>query len=273
MRRLRFALGLAALLSLHALSGCADELPTFPDPLTPEAVECESDAECGAGICLGQRCYARCTSDRDCAQGGTCDLGTGACVLRVVPVDAGPDVLDPCAAITCAADSYCHPVSAACVRCLETAHCPAGEFCDTGRGACLAAGSGAGADCAPCDDTSPCTLGTCVSRPEPAERVCLRPCATDAECPAGLGCDPSIGCVPTGTTCTSFFATSSARACAEDLECAAQGQVDRALCLASVGVPQCSLSCLGLADCPVGFNCGAGPGGSGACVAIPPPGP
>lgn len=163
---------------------------------------CESDAECGDGVCRGGRCLPAqtgggCWADGECGVGETC-LGESLC-----PCAAGNGTTESCAVLSapgrcgraadacCAADSDCAGgeicVAGECGKrpsredneCWVDAHCGVGRVCE-------------GANLCGCNEDG-CTesqIGTC--------KTVVTTCETDAQCPASMRCAS-----PDRTTCPS----------------------------------------------------------------------
>jgi len=195
---------------------------------------------CGSGeICIEGRCHEQCTSDAQCGPREQCGAD-GACVRRAGPepdsgmmrMDAGPGAL--CDTVRCADPQVCHTLSGECVECNQEslAGAPGSPgrcsglrpICDIANGRCVEAGP---AQCAPCNVDAECDpgdmsfLGRCVLRDimDWREQACMRSCDSETPCPAGLVCNVDVCEPPAGSSCTTWQAATSRRACVSDSEC------------------------------------------------------
>jgi len=251
--------------------GCGEDVPTFPEPERDAGIECTegaaamdgsstvAPAACPSGqTCLQGRCYERCADDADCARSESCS--SGVCVSRTMPTpDAGTDAGDPCAALMCEAPTpVCDPIGGGCVACLDSSTCGgATPICDVAHRTCVAFNAG---ECRPCTNDFDCVavdmtdFGDCLDRGDEHERVCVVPCADDAACNPGFGCDTTSHCTPRVGSCTGWLAAFSGQACAADAECVpvgvtpAPGQCGSAMtCLQPCGDA--------MFHCPAGYTC------------------
>lgn len=273
--RAALTLALTCSASLLAIAGCESSVPTFPPVGFDAGLECgEFDGgdlgSCGSGeVCLQGRCYAECSASRPCGPREECS-GEGVCVPRTSdaggPVDSGPP--DPCDTVTCMDPTpFCR--NAVCLGCESRDQCGVGgspPICDLARGTCVAFRPEL---CAPCNvdadcngDPPPDPALRCLTRGagEPAERVCVPPCAAGGACPMGLECDTgTMLCVPKfNFSCTGLRAALDGQACATDDGCAPLGAtVFDGLFTGSCfdggsGTPTCHVPCGTDGDCPTG---------------------
>jgi len=185
-----------------------------PRVLLTVAGPCQEDVDCpGEEVCGGGVCRPPCVDDEDCTGAQTCD-GTGHCQEPAVC-----DVDDDCLGLR-----VCEPDGCVLPECDEHADCP--QACVDRR--CEDGVPRACHDADPCLPPWTCApLGACVLD---------RPCAADADCPAGAPlCQLSRGrCV----------------ACRSNAECAVAEECGEGAC-ELVGL------CDGDGDCPGTRTCGA----------------
>ncbi|HSN15731.1 MAG TPA: hypothetical protein VLT61_13950 [Anaeromyxobacteraceae bacterium] len=168
---------------------------------------------CTAATCaaLGLYCDAAthlCTSTPSCLSPSDCPSGWTCSSYQCVNGGAGS-----CTTLAdCPGTQLCSPLSNTCVASLSCAYnpyCPAGSKCVSGSCQRLPAGTCvAQADCLTAGDL--CVLGVCVGCATATKAPCTgswascdtgtnacRPCATSADCPAGVACTAD-GCAECG---------------------------------------------------------------------------
>jgi V8-like Glu-specific endopeptidase len=196
---------------------------------------CQSDADCGTGVCVtigsGKRCAqlcdsgccpvghecttdsqkrayclptsmrcppAKCTTDKDCTSTEACKNGT--CVLRLP--DLAKTTCQPCSSQTaCGTGGYCDAPDGRGGRCLQACS-QTGDLCPTGF-TCKQLGPGL-KQCVPkdgtcwvnCKQASDCTGGlSCI------DGICQRPGGSDfgEPCDKQLKCKTGLECINIGT--------------------------------------------------------------------------
>lgn len=171
---------------------CGGTGQASPGTCATPGVCCDSDAECGDGVCRGARCVERapaggCWADNECPGGETC-LGESLCACA-----AGNGTTDNCAVLS--APGVCGKAAEAC--CATDGDCAGGEICVAGE--CGKKPSRENNECwvdehcgvgRVCDGAALCgcnedgctesTIGTC--------RTLATSCESDAQCPASMRC-------------------------------------------------------------------------------------
>ncbi len=193
----------------NALGLCANGFP----------VHCLTDTDCPYSttcqVCINSCVYPAfypCDSKTSCACGFTCQGGT--CASMVIDGGPGACVND----VDCPAGEQCNPLSQVCQypMCLQ----PSGPSLPDG-------GVTAPVPCAFTAGVSDCPADyACV--PYDGVNVCLRPCLTNPNCPAGQVCE-DIGAGPAGSA--SVCAASCGTACATDADCPAEDNCEDGNCV------------------------------------------
>ncbi len=199
---------------------------------------CDSSPECESFLCVqesgGSFCREPCSNAADCPSGEQCmplsGGGTGACFPFV---DNNPDPptgkangepcdsSDECQSQLCAGadpDYYCTQ------PCGASSQCPPGYVCyglSGGGGGCFEDQGSGGAPTidtgGPCDDSSECVSGQCVSL-DGGAGFCTDDCSTDTDCPCGMECFDTSG----GFICgpgAKIACVGDGGPCAADTEC------------------------------------------------------
>ena len=188
---------------------------------------CMDGCECASGICyslpvVGSAC-SQCLVDADCQVGGvgTCsfdpDIMAAGCTAGELGVMCQPSAAGCAAGLVCAqvVDTNGLLPDTFCSECATSADCRGTDVCipmvvfdltqPAGSLQCVAPGSGADGSLCPANgDASSCASGTCavvdVGGLGIAEIGVCGPCATDADCGAGMTCQPPVvdenGAVP-----------------------------------------------------------------------------
>jgi hypothetical protein len=265
-----------------------------PEPTSTVGLACESDSDCGGGVCLtsdsnplgteggpaGGYCSTSCSLTTSCDPGAIClrlSPESGVCLLRCSPDDEnachGRDTLE-CNVTRGPQNGFCQP------RCNSDADC-GDRVCDPGpQGLCMD----------PCTSDADCEDGTCNE----STRLCEPPCTLDADCgdericdlitrtcapppvvPAGGACEsnedcPGDVCLPTATAgfCSALCAPGT------EIGCEVYG-TDSFCLLESPQLPPevglCADLCNVPADCATpGFRClpigGNVNGNTGLCL-------
>ncbi len=271
--------------------GCVDDADCPGEACDLSAQQCvpcldsqgpgATDPGCGGGVdvCLEQAGTAptcvECTDALDCDGPSVCDLTSFVCLRCFDDAPAGE--VDT----GCASPSGICQANMACVECLTTADCGAGDVCDTVTNACVQCLSdsecgGAGVcdlttnSCTGCldmagpGDVDPgctMTLNVCDTLAMPS--VCVD-CEVNADCPLGELCDASTNrCVECfgdddcGAAGVCDLGTNDCTPCLAD---AGPGQVDSGcdavnnVCDTSGALPVC-VDCDGDQDCDGGAVC------------------
>lgn len=188
---------------------------------------------CGEGeVCVGEGASASCVGTcaqigEPCGEGGRC-TGTDAGVNICFVGDAGAGSECEFSA-QCEGGASCVTVSAGAPgRCMAScsepgALCEDGSLCIASGGAGICYAGGAVPEGGDCESLADCERGRrCVSAGE--RKYCVRACATDAGCDAGMSCDelPTGGgkvCRPrVGAACESSFDCDDELTCSLELE-------------------------------------------------------
>ena len=250
---------------------------------------CLSDAECGEGRCVGNRCYPEPEAGY-CYEQGDCP-GVGECVGAYVC---------PCGDTSCLIPTTQGVCTSADVCCSDAGDCAVTEICIEGR-ECVAAPAGGGCylddHCGlgrECKGAQLCECGTLCPTSTSVAGSCVTKaivCSTDAQCGAGMRCvvpdvdycpgapDPTLGvCVE--TVDQGCWATSD---CGYGQHCAGE-----AVCTNPSGCTSANVAgqCMGYSklddccdshlDCGEGFECRNSnttltcpPGSTATCVPVP----
>ena len=137
-------------------------------------VECNSSADCSAGVCdvTSNTCVA-CVSAADCDDGDSCTNN---------PCNTATHTCGPTSAVVCPSGKVCAPSgqnAGTCVECNSSADCSAG-VCDVTSNTCVACVSAAD-----CDDGDSCTNNPCNTATHTCGLI------SDIVCPSGKVCAPS----------------------------------------------------------------------------------
>jgi len=255
---------------------------------------CPDGKQCVEGSCVEpQQCQGICPGD-PCVDDAGCDQATEKChdgkcwptEACFVPSDCGDgEVCKDHACVPCEGDEC-----GAAADCTVDG-CDAGFHCDEATKQCVEDTTGPTADpCAACTKDEDCggpdNGWSCI--PTGGAQVCLPPCATGDDCPAGWTCDTSQGgkCFPSGYKCQGCVmdgcadgqvcntndgscveGKSECDPCQYDWECGEHHACHKLGSLGRFCVPRCS----GGAACPGSSQC-VSDGDTGVMVCEPPQG-
>lgn len=252
---------------------------------------------CPNGVCLsGEKCYSlsngqgacACRTDADCSNGKTCNnffcsgtttqpnqkkkLGescdennlcdTGLTCVQLQANATTGVCFNTCPNGTCAGGEKCYELTngeKACV-CQSNAECANGGTCNNFR--CQAGQTQGGKEGEACDAQGNCQTGLqCVSDPQSNQTLCIRPCATNADCVGGFECNTQFGvCMPPPQQGTQDRGQpcDTQRLCKQGLECIViQQGAQSGVCL-----PNCQGTCTG------GERCVPTNGNTSICVCL-----
>ncbi len=136
---------------------CIEGTCRFGD--APAGDPCGGAGECSTGLCSDDGyCQANCAEDRECGEGGACDVQSGACTLDGrLPLGATCSSPTECLGGECLTDLTDEPV---CTRACgeELPSCPGDWACDTADGESV---------CHPPQDASGCSCRVAPGLPDP----------------------------------------------------------------------------------------------------------
>lgn len=171
------------------------------------------------GRCVG------CTSDKDCAGVGVCNLEQHTCFSCRTDADCKDPDYPACNAVagicsrrcpSCAPYEKCHAASNTCVDCLADSDCGGSSpFCDPKAFRCVYCQSNAD-----CKDSAAPVCGFKDGSMD-STLFCTE-CADDADCAGGQKCDPGGSCVE----CATNAHCPSGKVCAPAGECVTPCKVD-----------------------------------------------
>ena len=176
---------------------------------------CQSDGDCGAGLCFDSKCYQTCERQDDCAGDSVCvsrqvSAGEDAQICTVAADFLGCEDATGCAAVVVGPceEAACGPDSHLCgVTSLEDGipcdldgaqgvcaggACHVGVDCAPDCGEHICGDDGCGGSCGQCGEGTACEDGACVAcTPECGEMAC-----GDDGCGGSCGqCEPPFTCV------------------------------------------------------------------------------
>lgn len=254
-----------------ACQTCSDNKLCEPLPIaaTPkQCAPCQTDADCGGGICYrfsdGFRCLQACDGDGCCPTGTYCKgaAGTGKSSKVCWPLQ------EKCGSVTCQSKQDCGPGEACengkcgplrparskelCQACTSNSQC--------GKGVCF--GEKGTASCTqPCGEGDFCPEGFVCGRTYasftrqclPEKGSCRLPCGNGSSCPSGMACTAGF-CVTNGGD--GELRPCAAGSCKPGLQCVKTAFAGER-CMKACGVPagQPGTVCKKDADCEGASKC------------------